>query len=160
MLNTLQLAPLTFDRHAIQLMAQHCFLLMTSGLVRILIRNAQLCILCIYMSKWWVCDLYIDVLLMGERMASGGLPFPYIGCPVPDVGYIYLIWNYECVRHCFCTYPPRLVVSVHALSLRKTDWASYFGRPLYEIYILLWTPNRLDIFYSIFSIRFHLECFW
>ena len=25
---------------------------------------------------------------------------------------------------------------------------------------LLWTPNRFDIFYSIFSIGFPLECFW
>ena len=27
-------------------------------------------------------------------------------------------------------------------------------------YIMLWTPNRFDIFFSIFSIGFPLECFW
>ena len=41
-----------------------------------------------------VCDWYIDALLMGEGMAYDGLPFPDTGCPVPDVGYIYIVWNY------------------------------------------------------------------
>ena len=30
---------------------------------------------------------------MGDGMAYGALPFPGTGCPVPDVGNIYLIWN-------------------------------------------------------------------
>ena len=30
---------------------------------------------------------------MGEGMAYGGLPFPGTGCPVPDVGNIYLVWS-------------------------------------------------------------------
>ena len=37
-----------------------------------------------------VCYLHIDALLMGGEMASGGLPFRDIGCPVSDVGYIYV----------------------------------------------------------------------
>ena len=28
------------------------------------------------------------------------------------------------------------------------------------VWYVLWTPNRFDIFYSIFSIGFPLECFW
>ena len=39
-------------------------------------------------------DLYKDALLVGEGLSQGGLPFPETGCPVPDVGYIYLICNY------------------------------------------------------------------
>ena len=31
--------------------------------------------------------------LMGKGVAYGGLPFPATGCPVPDGGSIYLIWN-------------------------------------------------------------------
>ena len=29
--------------------------------------------------------------MMGKGMAYGGMPFPGIGCPVPDVVNIYLI---------------------------------------------------------------------
>ena len=38
----------------------------------------------------------------------------------------------------------------------------YFGAKfgMFYLLILLWTPNRFDIFYSIFSIGFPLECFW
>ena len=39
-------------------------------------------VICIQMSYWW-----------GEGVAYGGLPFPGTGCPVPDVGNIYLVWN-------------------------------------------------------------------
>ena len=34
-----------------------------------------------------------NALLMVEGVAYGGLPLPDTGCPVPDVGYIYLVWN-------------------------------------------------------------------
>ena len=38
-----------------------------------------------------VINLYLDVKLMGKGMAYGDLPFPCTGCPLPDVGNIYLI---------------------------------------------------------------------
>ena len=67
---------------------------------------------------WWFktpsCPLRrhcndIDVLLMGEGKACGGLPFLGTGCPVPDVGNIYLIWNDWYMGYCSCTYlPPSL----------------------------------------------------
>ena len=40
-------------------------------------------------------NLYIDVILKGDGMPFGGLHFPVIGCPVPDVGstWTHLVWN-------------------------------------------------------------------
>ena len=46
-----------------------------------------LCVECCLVS------FYVDASLMGEGMAKGGLPFPDAGCPVPDDGHIYLMWN-------------------------------------------------------------------
>ena len=40
-----------------------------------------------------ICNLYLDVELIREGMAYGGLPFPDTGCPVPGVGNIYLVWH-------------------------------------------------------------------
>ena len=47
--------------------------------------------------------LYADVSLMGEEMVHGGLPFLGIGCPVLDVGNIYLVWNIWNMGYCFCS---------------------------------------------------------
>ena len=38
--------------------------------------------------------------------------------------------------YCFFNCPPLLDVSVHGLSFRKMDWNSFYGPPLYDIYIL------------------------
>ena len=70
-------------------------------------------------------------------MASGGLPFPGTGCPIPDVGYNYFdminMWDIvSALNHL-----PRMFLSTDYL-FEKMDWTSYFGPPLYGIYILYW----------------------
>ena len=45
-------------------------------------------------SCWHVVDsssLYLDVFQMEKGLVYGGLPFPGIVCPVPDVGINYLV---------------------------------------------------------------------
>ena len=37
--------------------------------------------------------------MLGEGISAyGGLPFPDTGCPVPYVGYIYLVNDYEIIQ--------------------------------------------------------------
>ena len=40
-----------------------------------------------------VCDLYIEVLLIKEGVANGGLRFPGTGCLGQGFGFIYLVLN-------------------------------------------------------------------
>ena len=77
-------------------------------------------VFCIQMPYCW-----------GEGMAWGDLPFPDTGCPVPDVGYVYLVWNGLCERHCFCSYSPALKINgklLAGLKLEKTSSRSRFFR--------------------------------
>ena len=46
------------------------------------------------MYEWWGMWYVYRILLMGEGIAYGGLPFPGTGCPVPDTDYINLVLNY------------------------------------------------------------------
>ena len=43
------------------------------------------------------------------------------GCPVLDIGYIYLYEMIKCVEHCFCANPPTYHLSVHWLSFWKKN---------------------------------------
>ena len=38
-------------------------------------------------------------------MAYGGLSFPGTDFPVPDAGYIYLVWKYQSIGYSFYIYP-------------------------------------------------------
>ena len=53
-----------------------------------------------------VCHLFNLDWLIGKDMAYGGLPFPGTGCPVPDVGNIYLISKVKCMGYCFYNCSP------------------------------------------------------
>ena len=57
---------------------------------------------------------------MYNRLGKGW-PFPATGCPVPDLGNIYLIKSDLCMGNRFCIHPPPYDVSAHGLSLKKTD---------------------------------------
>ena len=69
-------------------------------------------------------------LLMGERMACGGLPFSGTGCPIPDVDNLCLLCIDLCLGCCFYFQPPPWDVFVHWLcfsnnGLSKLQWTSY-----------------------------------
>ena len=73
-------------------------------------------------------------LLMGEGMACGGLPFPGIGCPVPDVDHMYLlcidfyVWDDVSIFK----YLPMMFLS-KGFAFRITDWTSCRGPHIYML---------------------------
>ena len=76
-------------------------------------------------SDFWQGQYLVFIsLLMGEGMASVGLPFVGTGCPEPDVGKIYLVWNDSCVRYCLYMYLHPKDVPFHSLLFRKADWTN------------------------------------
>ena len=64
------------------------------------------------MSSWW-----------GKVWLMVACPFPGTGCPVPEVGNMYLIWNDYCMGNCFYNCLPTGLVSVHGkiFFFEKTD---------------------------------------
>ena len=58
-----------------------------------------------------------------------------------------------------CTYFLYLMLEYITAMAPATLIVSRRGNSFLDPLILLWTPNRFDIFYSIFSIGFPLECF-
>ena len=55
---------------------------------------------------------------MGEGEACGDLLFPGTGCPVPNAGYIHLVWNYCYMGYRLYIYSPPWDVFVHDPSFR------------------------------------------
>ena len=53
-----------------------------------------------------------------SSLSTSTLVVLYQMCPVQDVGYIHLVWNYWYAGHCFLTYPPPCDVSVHGQKKR------------------------------------------
>ena len=57
------------------------------------------------LDDWFEMNIYVVVWAVsasfvfrwqtdGKEMAWGGLTFPDLGCLVPDIGIIYLVWTY------------------------------------------------------------------
>ena len=83
-----------------------CFLLMTSGFVVIL---KELYSYIQFVSRCLtdgVRNLDLDLYLMGEGMACGGLPFSDTGFPVPSFCIYCIVWSDESLGYCFYIYPP------------------------------------------------------
>ena len=51
-------------------------------------------------------------------MVAWHLP-PGIGCPVPDIGNVYLVLNNLCIGYCCCIYPPSKDVSIPGFFFEK-----------------------------------------
>ena len=95
------------------------------------------------MPYWW------------GRVALGCMSFPDTGCTVPNVGFIYLVWNYRCMGHCLCTYPP-LWVFLSTDYLRKKRIGQVTSDLLYMIFIYYTKDNQQGS--SRLSNWFSLRC--
>ena len=103
------------------------------------------------MSKWWGMWFVYRCLTNWERDGLRCLPFLDIGCPVPDIGNVYLVWNDLCVGHCFCSYSLSWNVYVHGLSLRKNGLDKL---PRILRCLGLWVNHLLPVWWSTFRYRF------
>ena len=105
------------------------FLLMTSGLVKILTRIVYLYIIDNKMFNWQGMSFVFRSLTDGGRDGIWWLvpPGHWLSCP----GWQYFLsMNYQYMGYCIDP-PPPYEVSVHGLSFWNTDWTCYNGPLLY-----------------------------
>ena len=88
-------------------------------------------------SNWWRCNVYLDVELMGEGMAYGGLPFPAMRCHILGIDDTSFVSNDRYMGRCLCIHPPPLGVFDHGrLYLSNVLHMLQLACVWYEFYIV------------------------
>ena len=91
----------------------------------------------VYIYCIWILEIGRNLylcLLIGERMACGGLPFPKTGCPILDVDNLCLlciefyVWDAVSIFN----HLPRMFLSTDFV-FRITDWTCCHGPHLHAI---------------------------
>ena len=100
--------------------------------------NGAFCIICISMSKWWGMWCVYRCLADGGRGGrwSSAISTYWLSCTECCLCLLSMRWSMCGTMFLHLSTPIEMFLSTDYLFEKNTDWTSYLGPSLYEVYIL------------------------